>query len=48
VKVTHEAPAAFGELRAHDRDLVVLEKEELDVRTLVDDGHDASFARAEV
>jgi len=26
----------------------VLEKEELDVRTLVDDGHDASFARAEV
>jgi len=26
----------------------VLEQEELDVRTLVDDGHDASFARAEV
>jgi len=26
----------------------VLEQEELDVRKLVDDGHDASFARAEV
>jgi hypothetical protein len=45
---THEAPAALGELRAHDGELVVLHQEDLDVRALVDDGHDASLARPEL
>jgi hypothetical protein len=45
---THEAPSAFGELGSHDRELVVLGQEELDVRTLVHDGRDASFLGAEI